>query len=119
MIQGPTLARGYLNVDDEVAAAWLEDIHYDWLPEGYPKRAYRTGDLVLRNPDGTFDYMGRKDTQVKIRGQRVELGEIEHNLLAFLPLIQQAAVDVYHMGGSPYLIAYLCFENDTELREME
>ncbi|OHF00689.1 amino acid adenylation domain-containing protein [Colletotrichum orchidophilum] len=45
-----------------------------------PMRCYRTGDLGRMNHDGTIDFLGRKDTQVKINGQRVELGEIEHQL---------------------------------------
>ncbi|EHK39862.1 non-ribosomal peptide synthetase, partial [Trichoderma atroviride IMI 206040] len=62
LIEGPMLARGYLNVSDDVAANWMEDV--DWLPGGQ-KRVYRTGDLVRRIADGTFEYLGRMDTQIK------------------------------------------------------
>lgn len=81
LVEGPTLARGYLNSPDKTAAAFIEDP--PWLlqamrPPG--SRVYRTGDLVRYNADGSMDFIGRKDFQVKIRGQRVELGEIERHL---------------------------------------
>lgn len=92
IIQGPMLARGYLDSTSEASANWINGV--DWLPAQGPKRAYRTGDLVRRNADGTFDYMGRKDTQVKIHGQRVELGEIESRIHELLPKDMSAIVDL-------------------------
>lgn len=97
LIQGPLLARGYVGLreDDEAsAAAWLHGV--DWFSGagGVGGRAYLTGDLVRRNGDGTFDFVGRKDTQVKIRGQRVELGEIEAVMRAALPGHLTGVVDL-------------------------
>ncbi|CAH0058426.1 unnamed protein product [Clonostachys solani] len=93
LIQGPMLARGYINVSPEQNAVWIEDI--DWLPgEASRRRGYLTGDLVRRNADGTCEYLGRKDTQVKIHGQRVELGEIEAQIHQYLPNEMSAVVDV-------------------------
>ncbi|KAL7925987.1 hypothetical protein ACQKWADRAFT_329035 [Trichoderma austrokoningii] len=91
LIEGPMLARGYLNVSDDVAANWMKDV--DWLPGG-KKRLYRTGDLVRRLADGTFEYMGRMDTQIKIHGQRIELGEIESRIQEFLPHNMAVIVDI-------------------------
>lgn len=91
IIQGPMLARGYISASPEANAAWLENV--DWLPGGVT-RAYRTGDLVRRMADGTFDYIGRQDSQVKVRGQRVELGEIESHIRNHLPENMNVAVDV-------------------------
>ena len=88
IVQGPTLARGYLNNDEATASAfvsrpaWMEHLQ----PEGcslsdYSDKVYKTGDLVRYNEeDGSLIYVGRKDTQVKVRGQRVELSELEHHL---------------------------------------
>jgi hypothetical protein len=51
-----------------------------------PTKAYRTGDLVRRNEDETFDYMGRKDSQIKLHGQRIELGKIESRMNELIPV---------------------------------
>lgn len=93
LIQGSSLARGYLDTDKGSNAGWLEDI--DWLPGGgKPTRAYRTGDLVRRNEDGTFEYLGRTDSQIKYHSQRIELGEIEGQIQKALPGNMDAMVDI-------------------------
>lgn len=77
LVQGPSLARGYLNEPEKTAAAFVENPK--WLKEfgyGEPQRLYKTGDLVRYNFDGTLTYLGRKDDQVKVNGQRLELGKI-------------------------------------------
>ncbi|RCI13380.1 hypothetical protein L249_0307 [Ophiocordyceps polyrhachis-furcata BCC 54312] len=76
LIQGPVLARGY--VDDEQTRQSFID-RPSWAA-GPDRRFYKTGDLARYNPDGTVSFMGRKDTQVKLHGRRIELGEIEHHL---------------------------------------
>lgn len=84
LIEGPILARGYLHDAAKTAAAFITDPN--WLTKGGPGvpgrygRLYKTGDLVRYNADGTLHFVGRKDTQVKIRGQRVELGDVETHL---------------------------------------
>ena len=80
LIQGPNVARGYVTPDLNTSMAFIED---PLLPYNLEKRSrclYKTGDLARYNTDGTVSIVGRKDTQVKLRGQRVELGEIEHQL---------------------------------------
>ena len=111
LIQGPLLARGYINLGQDQDANWLENA--EWLPSDgkCPKRAYRTGDMVRRNADGTFEYMGRKDTQVKLHGQRVELGEIESRLYENIPNNMSAIVDAVD-GGS--LLAFLWFTDSPQ-----
>lgn len=112
LIQGPLLARGYVGIgegDEASAAAWLDGV--DWFSGGVGERAYLTGDLVRRNGDGTFDFVGRKDTQIKIRGQRVELGEIEAVMLAALPGHLTGIVELVESGpdnpGLDSLVAFI------------
>ncbi|KAJ5173534.1 uncharacterized protein N7500_001465 [Penicillium coprophilum] len=80
-VEGPILARGYLNDMEKTNASFVIDPA--WLPGplSSPRRMYRTGDLVRYNSDGTFVYVGRQDTQIKIRGQRLELAEVNHRLM--------------------------------------
>ncbi|MDE4133250.1 amino acid adenylation domain-containing protein [Phaeobacter sp. QD34_3] len=66
-------------------------------------RLYRTGDLARRRADGSLDYLGRRDSQVQIRGFRVEIGEVEAALRA-LPGVRHAAVGL-HEGARPALVA--------------
>lgn len=82
LIEGPLQARGYLNDEAKTAAAFITDPA--WVSKygfGSGRRFYRTGDLVQQNQDGSITYIGRRDTQIKVRGQRVETGEIEYNLM--------------------------------------
>ncbi|MFC4608756.1 non-ribosomal peptide synthetase [Streptomyces maoxianensis] len=99
-VTGVQLARGYLGRPDLTADRFV------YLPDG--RRAYRTGDLVLRLPDGQLEYAGRIDSQVKIRGHRVEPGEVEAALTA-LPDIAQAAVVARPRPdtGTPALCAFV------------
>ncbi|KAK1918711.1 hypothetical protein P3342_001760 [Pyrenophora teres f. teres] len=97
LVEGP-IARGYLNDAEKTAAAFIEDPA--WLMDGCQGyagrrgRLYKTGDLVQYNDDGNLVCLGRKDSQVKLRGQRIELGEIEHHLRECLPEATQMAVEV-------------------------
>ncbi|GAA1945970.1 hypothetical protein GCM10009754_12290 [Amycolatopsis minnesotensis] len=85
-ISGLGLARGYLHRHALTAERFVAD------PFGSPGTSmYRTGDLVRRRPDGNLDFLGRTDDQVKVRGYRVELGEIE-TVLSGHPLVARSAV---------------------------
>ncbi|MEU8110196.1 amino acid adenylation domain-containing protein [Nonomuraea muscovyensis] len=85
-IGGVQLARGYIGRPDLTAERFTPD------PYGPPgSRLYDTGDLARRRPDGAIEYLGRTDHQVKIRGIRVELGDIE-TALTTLPGVRAAAV---------------------------
>lgn len=82
-LEGPALAREYLKNPEKNAEcfienpAWIKDFKSN-IPS--PRRIYKTGDLCYYNPDGSVEYISRKDHQVKLHGQRMELGEIEHRL---------------------------------------
>lgn len=83
VVEGPLLARRYLNEPEKTAQAFI--VNPTWANVGHsenPRRFYKTGDLVRYNNDGSFNFIGRKDSQVKIHGQRLELGEIEYHLLS-------------------------------------
>ncbi|KAI0431333.1 peptide synthetase [Xylaria sp. FL1042] len=77
VLEGPILARGYFNRPIETEKAF--PVIDDWF-DGKPKRVYRTGDLCRYAEDGSLRILGRRDTQIKVRGQRVELGEIQSQL---------------------------------------
>nr|POF18067.1 nonribosomal peptide synthetase dtxs1 [Quercus suber] len=70
-----------------------------WLPPSPFARLYKSGDLVRYNDDGTIDYIGRKDLQIKIRGQRVELGEVEYHVKQQLG--PRSGVSVQMLEGIP------------------
>ncbi|WP_330241204.1 non-ribosomal peptide synthetase [Streptomyces sp. NBC_00525] len=96
-IGGAQLARGYLGRPD-LTAERFHDTHRG--------RLYATGDLGRMLPDGTLEYLGRADDQIKLRGFRVEPGEIRAHLLA-LPGIREAAVAVREdAAGERHLTAY-------------
>ncbi|SMC48814.1 non-ribosomal peptide synthetase [Lentzea albidocapillata] len=94
---GPELAVGYLGSAAQTAARFLPD------PSGPPgSRMYRTGDTVRRRPDGVLDFVGRGDDQVKVRGYRVELGEVQHALAAH-PSVETCAVVPHGTGLAAYV----------------
>ncbi|MEU5599181.1 non-ribosomal peptide synthetase [Streptomyces sp. NPDC020298] len=101
-VGGPALARGYLGDPQHTARSFVPDPF-----RADQARLYRTGDLVRRNSDGVFEYAGRQDEQVKINGQRVELGDIESTLRHY-PGVEDAAVVVCPADhASTTLVAYL------------
>ena len=102
-VSGLSLADGYLNRLEMTAEKFL-----NWQEaDNKTTRIYRTGDLARYLPDGNIEYLGRRDTQVKIRGNRVELGEIEV-LINQLNDIQQAIVIAREdVIGQKRLVAYL------------
>ena len=104
LLSGEGLALGYLQLPAETARAFVLRPG----PDGKPLRHYRTGDLVRRNPAGELEYLGRRDRQVKVRGFRIEPGEVERQILAH-PAVGQAYVCVRHDTdkGVNELLAYL------------
>jgi acyl carrier protein len=102
-ISGPQLARGYLHRPHLTADRFLPD---PFSPSP-GSRLYRTGDLARHRADGSIEFLGRLDDQVKLRGVRVELGEVEAALSRH-PGVHQAAAAVHDYGpGDQRLVAYL------------
>ncbi|PWS33749.1 polyketide synthase [Pedobacter paludis] len=102
-IGGEGLARGYLNLPDLTAYRFIKDHFSDDLNA----RLYRTGDLAKSMPDGSFEYMGRIDDQVKINGYRIELGEIETNINHFNGIEQSVVLAKESSFGEKKLVAYI------------
>ncbi|KPM46406.1 Nonribosomal peptide synthetase 12 [Neonectria ditissima] len=82
LVEGPIIARGYLNRPDLTPSVFIGPPAWrrDFPLASPPGRFYKTGDLCQYAPDGSLRYLGRKDSQVKIGGQRVELEEVEHHV---------------------------------------
>ncbi|MFI0218075.1 amino acid adenylation domain-containing protein [Streptomyces lydicus] len=110
-IAGAGLARGYLGDEAKTRAAFLR----------HPvtgERLYRTGDLGRYLPDGTIEFLGRADSQVKIQGHRIELGEVEAALLRRPDVSAAAAVAEGERGGPRRLVGYaVSGASEDELRE--
>jgi len=81
-IAGPSVMKGYWNLPEKTAKAFLPERDIRW---------YRTGDIVIELPDGNYKFLGRRDRMIKKRGYRIELGEIEAALYRH-PAIKEAAV---------------------------
>lgn len=98
---GPTLARGYRGRPDQTAQAFESS---PAIAQG--ARRYKTGDLARWRLDGRLDFLGRADHQIKIRGYRVELGEIER-LLTSHSEVREAAVIAQDLPNGKRLVAYV------------
>lgn len=103
-IGGDALARGYRNQPELTAERFVP------VP-GIAERLYRTGDLVSARPDGRLDYLGRTDDQVKVRGFRIELAELE-KVAEELPAITTAAAFVLESGEALGLAAVVAAGHD-------
>ena len=101
VIRSELLSPGYWNRPEANRQAFLPD------PEDGSRRLYRTGDLGRRLPDGELVHMGRKDHQVKVRGYRVELPEIERALLGYPGVRDAVVLGRPDPAGGTRLVAYL------------
>lgn len=109
-IAGIGLARGYLNQQELTAEKFVP------CPFEPGERMYRTGDAARWLPDGMIEFAGRIDQQVKVRGYRIELAEIDAVLLRH-PAVQEASVQALDdANGHKYLCAYLAADNDEAIQ---
>ena len=113
-IGGAGVARGYLRRPGATADRFVPDPH----THEPGARMYRTGDLGRRTPSGDVDFVGRTDTQIKVRGFRVELAEIEVALEEH-PAVRAAAVAVPDEPNDPPLSAFVVAHGSTRVDEAE
>lgn len=102
-LAGPALARGYVGRDTETALRFVANPYGG----GAFARMYRTGDVVRWDWDGTLHFLGRADSQVKIRGNRVELGEIESALQQSPTVGRAVVVPVPSASNATGLVAFV------------
>lgn len=114
-IAGVGLASGYFNRPDNTADAFVPHL-FSVEPN---KKMYRTGDLVRLLPSGSIEFVGRKDSQIKVRGFRIEIGEIEA-VLAKEPRIQEAVIVTKKMAdGNNSLFAFYTVSSQMNVTEAE
>jgi amino acid adenylation domain-containing protein len=106
-VGGDGLARGYLNRPELTAERFVGN----WLAPEQSARLYRTGDMGRYRGNGEIEYLGRVDSQVKLRGLRIELGEIE-SVLAGHAEVGQAVVVVSGEGEQQKLVAYVVMKEE-------
>ncbi|KAK8033532.1 surfactin synthetase subunit 3 [Apiospora marii] len=115
LIEGPIVGPGYLGDTEKTSVVFINNPKFlsDGCQGAFPGRSgrlYKTGDLVKYDVDGSIIFVGRGDQQVKLRGQRIELAEIEHHMRDQLPAGTRVAAEVIKPGGSagePTLVAFI------------
>lgn len=107
-VGGVGVAKGYRNLPEKTAEAFVEY---------HGQRMYRTGDYAKYDRNGNVFILGRLDTQVKLRGLRIELSEIEE-LIAAQPHIKKAAVIIRKLGGQDNLCAYFTADEKISIDEL-
>ncbi|MFE3598135.1 amino acid adenylation domain-containing protein [Streptomyces sp. NPDC059142] len=116
LLSGAALAAGYRNLPEETGRRF---VRLPWHDGGLT-RHYRTGDLVRADADGVVEYVGRADRQVKVRGFRIEPGEVERRIAAH-PAVRQAYVCTRRDGehGPNELLAYVVFGRELSFEEFD
>ncbi len=107
------VAKGYLNKPDLTHERFVSN---DFTPG---EKMYKTGDLARWLSDGNIEFLGRIDNQVKVRGFRVEIGEIEAKLLGNQNINQAVVVDRKDNAGFTYLCAYIIAKEELTTSELK
>ncbi|MFA6146768.1 MAG: amino acid adenylation domain-containing protein [bacterium] len=109
-ISGPCLSKGYLNDIEKTQKSFVQNP----MKKNVNERIYKTGDLARLNIDGTYDFIGRKDQQVKFMGYRIELSEIEFAINSISEIRDSAVILAdENISGVNQLIAF--YESDTNI----
>ena len=115
LIRSPTMMQGYWNREDLNQRSF----YYHTPFQGYQETFYRTGDLVQLTENGNYKYMGRKDRQIKTRGYRVELDEIEIALLSHKQVEEAAVFHIPDSEGSTLISAGVTLKDKQKVAESE
>jgi amino acid adenylation domain-containing protein len=110
-VRGATVMKGYWGRPDKTAEVLVSNPTRD----SHPDLVYRTGDLVKLRADGNYDFLGRRDHQIKSRGYRIELGEIEAALAAHPALDESVVVAVPHEAWGAAIIAWVTLRDGQEV----
>jgi amino acid adenylation domain-containing protein len=110
-VRGATVMKGYWGRPDKTSEVLVPNP----LPGSLPDPVYRTGDLVQLRADGDYDFLGRRDHQIKSRGYRIELGEIEAALATHPQLEESVAVAVPHAEWGSAIVAWVALRNGASL----
>ncbi len=112
---GPQVSRGYLNRPDKTAEVYIPNPFCD---DPRYSTIYRTGDVVRYLPDGSLQFVGRRDGQVKIRGFRIEMKEVEAVIREF-PGIKDATVQAFDAAaGGKFIAAYVVSDSEVDIEAM-
>ena len=124
LLSGPRVALGYIGKKELTRDKFVSNPFFSVVESTLPSEivqfyqtAYRSGDLVRWLPDGTMDFLGRVDRQIKIMGTRIELGEVEKVLTSFSGVKNALAAVAFDPTGIKRLIAYIT-PKDVDLREI-
>ncbi len=112
-IAGVQVARGYLNNQQMTNAKFTPS------PFNAEERIYHTGDIARKNKDGNIEYIGREDSQVKIRGLRIELGEIEVTILKYKGIDQCCVLVMNQISINPRITAFIKPSNEIIVAELK
>ena len=116
IIAGPQVAKGYLNRPEQNAKAFIVN---PFCFDPQYEKAYRTGDIVRFMSDGRVDFVGRNDGQVKVRGFRIELSEVEGIIRKFSG-IKDATVQAFdEQGGGKFIAAYVVSDDEVDIDALE
>jgi len=112
LISGMQLTNGYWNRPDLNSEKFFNN-PFEQTHDGIPvPRVYHSGDLVELNPDGSFNYLGRIDSQVKLHGFRIELSEVT-TCIERVPGVLRAYVQLEEVGNDMHLVAYVNLSKST------
>ena len=116
LIAGRGVARGYLNRPEQTEKAFIKN---PFCGDAEYAKAYRSGDVVRLLADGTIDFIGRNDSQVKVRGFRIELTEVE-GVIREYPAVKDACVTARSLGeGGKAVAAYIVSDETVDIEDLK